>query len=67
MAAVLSTSQTTWLNLTNAALGLAVLACAALIVGAVVYEFAGRALSRARIIRDADAAVRSLLGGHRRA
>jgi hypothetical protein len=63
---VLSDPATTWLNLTNGVLGIAVLLCCALIAGSVVYEFTVRANCRARIIRNADAAVRALLQGRTR-
>lgn len=58
-----SISGIAWIGLANAALGLAVFLCFAQIAGAAVYEFAARARARARIIRDADAAVRTLLCG----
>jgi hypothetical protein len=61
---LLSGSATTWLNLANGALGLAVVLCGALILASVVYEFTIRVRSRAHIIRNADAAVRALLHGH---
>jgi len=54
---------TGWLNLTNGALGAAVLLCVGLIAGSAAYEFAARARQRAHIIRHADAAVRELLHG----
>jgi hypothetical protein len=55
--------ETAWLNLANGALGIAVLLCCALIVGAAVYEFTERARGRAHIMRHADAAVHALLHG----
>ncbi|HEY1205220.1 MAG: hypothetical protein ABSH46_11015 [Bryobacteraceae bacterium] len=54
---------TAWLNLTNGALGLAVLLCCGLIMGSAVYEFTARARGRAHIMRHADAAVHALLHG----
>lgn len=56
-------SETAWLNLTNGALGIAVLGCLALIAGSIAYEFTIRARRRAYIIQNADAAVRALLRG----
>lgn len=56
-------SETAWLNLTNGALGIAVLGFFALIAGSIVYEFSIRARRRANIVRGADAAVRALLHG----
>ncbi len=64
VATMLNGSSTTWLNLANGALGLAVVLCGALILGSVVYEFTVRARCRASIIRNADAAVRALFDGH---
>ena len=56
-------SETAWLNITNAVLGIAVLLCCALIVGAAVREVTARARGRAHIMRHADAAVNASFQG----
>jgi hypothetical protein len=62
-----SASETAWLNLTNAVLGVAVLLCFGLIAGAAVCECTARSRRRAHIMRHADEAVRALFHGRGRA
>lgn len=56
--------DSTWLNITNMALGIIVLLCAAVMVGGIAHEFLARARKRRRIDAELDRDMRLLNDDH---
>jgi hypothetical protein len=59
-----SDPDSTWLNITNLALGAIVVLCAAVMLGGIAHEFISRARKRRRIDAELDRDMRLLLDDH---
>lgn len=59
-----SDPDTTWLNITNLALGVIVVVCAIVMLGGIAHEFISRARKRRRIDAELDRDMRLLNDDH---
>lgn len=59
-----SDPDSTWLNITNIALGVVVLLCAVIMLGGIAHEFISRARKRHRIDAELDRDMRLLNDDH---
>jgi hypothetical protein len=64
MALLTTDSEILWLNVMNGTLGVVVLICCLVILGAIVYQFTSVRRERERNIRNADRELRDLVGTH---
>ncbi|HVX67137.1 MAG TPA: hypothetical protein VHA11_11075 [Bryobacteraceae bacterium] len=62
MALLATDSEVLWLNVMNGALGVVVLICCLVVLGAIVYQFTSVRRERERNVKAADREVRELLG-----